>query len=141
MILKLVEALSTQILKYYPEYEIINDKIEQNFGKTIHITALPVLIKRIMGERYNINTRLIITIFNDNIDEIMNMCENMYHVLEILDFGNKKIRGMNFSFSIQNNAGVIDITYNVWTYHSKEEIKMKNIEYRGGVFNERKERE
>lgn len=137
MILKLVEAIAQKIKLYYPGYDFINDKLEQNFGKTMHINTLPVIVKRIMGNRYNINARVIITIFNDDIDEIMELCRNMYSILEILEFGDEKIRGINFSFSIQNKTGVIDITYNIWEYLSQEEIKMRNYRYEGSVLDEK----
>lgn len=137
MILKLIESIAMKILKNYPDYTIINDKLEQNFGNVMHIKVLPINVKRVVGNRYQTEARVIITIFNDNIDEILKLSKNMYHTLEILEFGDEKIKGFDYSFSIQDKVGVIDIKYNIWEYIVDDDIKMEKLIYGESIKNER----
>lgn len=137
MILKLIEAIAKKIKIYYPDYEFINDKLEQNFGKTMHITILPTTVTRAISDRYDIRARIMITIFNDNLDEIMEVCRNIYSILEFLEFEETILRGTNFSFSIHNENGVVDLTYTISESLNKEKIRMNNLKFKGSISNEK----
>lgn len=133
MIVKLIESIAQELIKIYPEYKVIVDKIEQNFSNVIHIHPLPIKVNRVLGERYHTKIRVIFTIFNEDMEELLKLGRELFSILEVVPYGEDRIRGNDYSFSIEDRTGIVKITYNIWEYNVTDKTKMISAKYKGSV--------
>lgn len=140
MLLKLIESIALKLKEKFNDYEFINNQMEQNFGKVMHIQALPHNVKRIVGNRFSNEIRIAITIFNDNMDELLGMSRDVFNSLEFLDFGEEILKGTNYSYTFKEGQGIAYITYIIWEYIPDKEIAMKTYELKEQINGKEKDR-
>lgn len=128
MLLKLIESVALKLNEKYKDYEFINNKMEQNFGKVMHIQALPHITKRIMGNRFSNEIRIAITIFNDNMDDLLTISRDLFTTLEFINYGEELLKGNNYSYLFKDGQAIAYITYTIWEYIPERETPMKNYQ-------------
>ena len=135
MVLELVEAVATKLKENYPDFDIINDTLQQGFKNVIFIKCYSKY-KRVMGERKKIKVRLYFTIFIDDKEDSTKLTElghNLYDILEFINLNKEVVRGTDYSFRVNEKDATAIIDYNIWTYKNKEEPYMTEYRTERGI--------
>lgn len=130
--LKIVEAVATEISKKHSDFDVINDKLEQGFKKVIVLEPL-FDMKRIMGNRYQYELILYISIFSEDVNEITTVGSDLFTTLQFVKLEDRTILGYDYSFQIFKRVGQAKVSYKVWEYIPKQEITMNKYHYDGGI--------
>ena len=130
--LKIVEAVATEISKKHSDFDVINDKLEQGFKKVIVLEPL-FDMKKIMGNRYQYELILYISIFSEDVNEITTVGSDLFTTLQFVKLEDRTILGYDYSFQIFKRVGQAKVSYKVWEYIPKQEITINKYHYDGGI--------
>lgn len=124
--LDVVKSIATVLKTKYPNFDIINDKLEQKFSNVFYIEVADIIPKKLTFNQYENEVVFTINVFTENndINEINNIGFDMYYHLEELPVNDFIIRAFFYDFSIFENVGRAIIKYRILTVKPIEKIYM-----------------
>lgn len=146
-----VENLASFLKQEYPHFDVIVDDLETDFNNVIKIIVLTD-IKHLMDKRYQTHIMVILDIYSDDILNIMDMGNNLFHKLEFLPYKGFLLKGYDYHFKAEGiqstkktfnskqqkkSLGNASILYDIFEYKDEKLPTMMKYNEKYGVNDEK----
>lgn len=140
----LLKAILNAILSEFGnDYKYYRDKTEQDFDRPcFYIKNLSSIQVQGYNQRRKKNNLIAIHYFpkSQEIKEINDICDRLYACLELINFDNHLVRGLDMQNTVSDGVLVFTVNYNFHMTTPKDKIYMNNLNQKGGIKNGKQER-